>query len=104
MGGIIAPTVRSIGVNPSLNNRVPVFEQLKTAVFEQTKFYEVETGQMCWIYLSNWQIPRPNVKRNSIQTRLIFPPLPPTNHGASNLYRPHSFHDLDEARAIVRSI
>ena len=58
--GFITPIFRSIGTEPSPDDRVSVSKRLNLAPFEQMKLCKVESGQMCWIYPGNMHLP--NVK------------------------------------------
>ena len=46
IGGIITLIARSIGVDHNLDDKVSISKRLKSAIFEQMKFYKMQGGQM----------------------------------------------------------
>jgi len=47
IGGFITPIARSVDMDLNPDNRVPSFERLNLAAFEQMNFYKVEAGRVC---------------------------------------------------------
>ena len=112
IGGLITPIARSVGINPSPNDRVLGSEQLNLATFEQMKFYKIEVGHVCWIYPGNRLMPLPNVYYTTLLNRanLYFllddeelarplPPPPPTYLRAFSSSQPFSSSDFIDLHA-----
>ena len=51
--GLITHIAVSVGIELDPDNRIPGSGLLNLASFEQLKFYKVEGGRICWIYLGN---------------------------------------------------
>ena len=108
----LPPIARLVGVKRNPDEWVAGSEWLNLATFEQMKFYTVEGGSICWIYLGNRLMPLPYVNRTSILNRanLYFlpgaeelawpaPPPPHTHPRASSLSQPSSSHDYPDLHA-----
>ena len=66
MGCLITPIASSIGVEANPNDGVSEFKRLALATFEQMKFCNVDSTQMCWIYPKNRLILLPNIDQTTL--------------------------------------
>ena len=67
--GLITPIAWSVGRELNPNHRIPGYELLNLVAFEYMKFYMVEAGSVCWIYLGNRLMPLPSVDRTTLLNR-----------------------------------
>jgi len=69
IGGLITPIARSVRIKLNPDDRVPSFERLNIAAFEQMEFCKIEAEHVYWIYPRNHLMPLLNVNRTTLLNR-----------------------------------